>query len=99
MPISFATFKLLTTLSSNKSLIATTSTPSNFAIDFKCPLPLAPSPINATLTVSIFRAEKPPIYLPFDTGITFGFSQFDKVEAAVNAAAENAVVFINFLLL
>ena len=91
--------ELLNTLSSNKSLIATTSTPSSFEIDFKCPLPLAPTPINAVLIVFNFGAEKSPIYIPFESGITVELSQFDKVEAAVNTAADIVVVLINFLLL
>ena len=52
LPSSLAIFELIFTLSSYKSLTATTSTPSNFDIDFKCPLPLAPNPMKATLTVS-----------------------------------------------
>ena len=45
-----------------KSLIATTSVPSIAAICLACPLPLAPTPINATLTKLIFGAAKSPMY-------------------------------------
>ena len=95
LPSSLAIFELVFTLSSYKSLTATISTPSNFDIDFKCPLPLAPNPMKATLTVSNLGAEKSPMYLPLNLGGELALN----LEAAVSAAAEIAVVFRNFLLL
>ena len=61
LPISTQFFFDISAKSLYKSQIATTSVPFIEAICLACPVPLAPTPIKAALTLSIFGAAKSPI--------------------------------------
>ena len=87
----------LSILSSYKSLTATTSVfgiPPKYA---KCPLPLAPTPINATLILFNFGAEKSPMYIPSDAGM-FSLQELAIKLLVIAVAAVRLEFFINFRL-